>query len=66
MQDANLAYAKDRFNNIHANPPIPGDKKMIVTEFSLDHWLAQTYNLTLNTIPALRPSHIPVTYIPKV
>ena len=39
--DTNRVYIKDRFQR---KPPkdgvIPADKHLIVTEFSLDHWLA--------------------------
>ena len=40
---------------------IPLDKHMIVTEFSLDHWLAQNFKLNIDLIPPVRPSHIPVS-----
>lgn len=40
--------------------PLPADKQLVVTEYGLDHWLAQTFNLTLDTMPPYRPPHIPV------
>jgi hypothetical protein len=42
---------------------IPADRKMVVTEYSLDHWLAQSFKLNLESIPPVRPSHIPVTFL---
>jgi len=33
-------------------------KKMRVTEYSLDHWFAQTFGLDITNMPAYRPNHI--------
>lgn len=34
------------------------DKKIVVTDFSLDHWCAQTYNLDLTDWPKKKPEHL--------
>jgi hypothetical protein len=61
MKDQNRNYVRDRF---YRKPPadgvIPASNHMKVTEFSLDHWLAQTFKLNIDQIPPVRPSHIPV------
>lgn len=52
---------RDRFlRKPPADGVIPEGKQMMVTEFSLDHWLAQTFKLNIDQIPPVRPSHIPV------
>lgn len=33
-------------------------KKVIVNDYSVAHWIAQTYNLDINNMPNLRPSHL--------
>ena len=40
---------------------IPANMHMLVTEFSLDHWLAQNFKMNVTEIPPVRPSHVPVS-----
>ncbi|CDW86062.1 tpr domain containing protein [Stylonychia lemnae] len=42
-----------------AEGQLGADKKVVVTELALDHWLAQNYNLNIDSIPPYRPQHIP-------
>lgn len=33
-------------------------QKLIVTDYSLAHWIAQTYNLDINDLPKVKPDHL--------
>ena len=37
--------------------PLKG-QKIIVTDYSLAHWIAQTYNLDINDLPKVKPDHL--------
>ena len=47
------------------NPLLPNEK-IIVTERGMDSWQAQTYGYTLDTIPVVRPEHMPYTIYEKL
>jgi hypothetical protein len=33
-------------------------KKIIVTDYGLAHWIAQSYNLDINELPKQKPDHL--------
>lgn len=45
----NKGYLKDRYDlKFGREGKIPQDKKIVVTEIALDHWLAQSFNLSID------------------
>jgi len=34
------------------------NQQVVVTDYSLAHWIAQTYNLDIHNMPLTRPSHL--------
>lgn len=57
----NREYLKEReTNKLSKDLNISHNMKVVITDTGLDHWLAQQYNLTLDTIPPTRPQNIPV------
>ena len=63
LQDMNRSYLKDRFENKFSREgKLAPEKKVVVTELALDHWLAQNFNLSIDNMPPYRPQHIPVSF----
>jgi hypothetical protein len=47
----------DAPSNDRGKLPLQG-QKLIVTDYSLAHWIAQTYNLDINDLPKIKPDHL--------
>eukprot|EP00347_Sterkiella_histriomuscorum_P021543 403333609 len=58
--EMNKGYLKDRFDQKFSKEGrLSMDKKVVVTEVGLDHWLAQNFNLSIDQMPPYRPHNIP-------
>jgi hypothetical protein len=48
----------DKISNVWRPTLLPSKgEKLVVTDYSLSHWIAQAYNLDINDWPKKKPEH---------